>query len=1033
MPSLGPRNPASFYWRSLDELADTPEFRRFVETEFPGLADQLARAGPTRRQFLKVMGASLALAGMAGCRWPKETIVPATRQPSDRVPGVPVQYATSVELDGVATGLLVTSYDGRPIKVEGNPLHPFSRGKSNALMQAGVLELYDPDRSVSVLQLDPGAAAPALRPAPARTWEEFAAAVGPAFDELRVRGGSGLAVLSEASTSPSFTDMRGRFRRVFPQARWFEWEPLTRDNEREGARLAFGRPLRPHLHLDRADVIVSLDSDFLCAHPASVRHAGDFAARRRPDDGTMSRLYVIESGLSLTGTVADHRLALAPAGVISAFQELQADLDGSGPAGQPLIAQMARDLRDARGRGLIIAGPGLPAELHALVYALNQTLGNVGQTLSFTADPDGERRAHVAAIGELVQRLRAGEIQALVILGGNPVYDAPAELDFAAALDKAPLRLHLSHYANETSQRCTWHLPRAHYLESWGDGRAWDGTVSLVQPLIEPLYDGRTPIELLALLSGDSLTRGYDIVRRTFQEQFARGGDFETTWRQCLHDGIVPETAWPVTDPPRATPAGESAALSRIVADAAAAAGMALVFRADYKVHDGRFANNGWLQELPDPITKTTWDNVAMVSPAEAARLGVRQTGDLLRLEVTTGETRRGLTMPAFILPGQPDGVVTVTLGYGRTAAAGMVADGAGFDTYTLRTSGTLYCAAGVSARAAGGTYPVAGTQDHHAIAQNAVSRQEEQERAGLLIREATLEEYKEHPEFAQHMVHHLPLLSLWNEKEYSGHKWGMTIDLNACIGCGACVVACQAENNIPVVGKEEVGRGREMHWIRVDRYFKASAEAAAGRYDDVRVAHQPVPCMHCELAPCEGVCPVAATVHDEEGLNVMVYNRCVGTRYCSNNCPYKVRRFNYFWNQHGPYHPRSRRAGRPEYPGKLPQLDLTPIEQMQRNPNVTVRSRGVMEKCTYCTQRINAVKIRARTEGWDRIADGLITPACAQACPTDAIVFGDLNDPDSRVRKLQEHARAYALLAELNIKPRTLYLARLRNPAVQT
>ena len=1048
------------YWRSLDELADTPEFRRFVEAEFPGLWDRFS-AGPggegaTRRQFLKLMGASFALAGLVGCRWPKETIVPATRQPGNRIPGVPVQYATALELAGVATGLLVTSYDGRPVKVEGNEKHPFSRGKTSAWMQASLLELYDPDRSQRPVRAAAGATGGGASVGAEASvagrrqnvaWPEFEAFARPHFAALREQGGARLAILSEASSSPSLTDMKARLLNTFPQAAWYEYEPLSRDNEREGARLAFGRPHRTHLHLDRSDVILSLDSDFLMLHPAALKYAADFAARRRADDGTMNRLYVLESNFTVTGSMADHRYALRPSQIGRALEQISAAVRSEppmpdGPLAADAAVRLAADLLVHRGRCVVVVGPGQPPQVHAAAHALNAELGACGQTMSFTNEPDAERPAHAEAIAKLADALRSGAVDTLVILGGNPVYNAPADLAFGAALSKVATSIHLGCFDDETGRACTWHLPRAHYLESWGDALAWDGTLSIVQPLIEPLYGGRSPIELLALLCDDPRTGGHDIVRRTFGNAFDFGVDRRKLWEQSLHDGVVADTAWPSRSP-EARPVTPSSAQP-----ARPAGEFEVVLVPDYKVLDGRFANNAWLQELPDPITKLTWDNAALLAPADAGRLGVKTYGEIVRIE----HAGQSIEVPAYILPGHAEGTVTLPLGYG--GLAGKIAEGAGFDAFKLRTQDALHVVPGARIIATGARHALATTQDHHAI-RSAIGDKETQRRIGVLVREATLEEYRHEPDFAHHVVHLPQLQSLWQEKEYTGHKWGMAIDLSACIGCGACVVACQAENNIPVVGKDEVARGREMHWIRVDRYFREGVKGSRGqgvkgsggqgaKGDDVpplepsdprplgpfvEVVHQPVTCVHCENAPCEQVCPVAATVHDEEGLNVMVYNRCIGTRYCSNNCPFKVRRFNWFYNHHGPYHPRSRKGDARPLPGQLKRQDLTEIEKLANNPSVTVRSRGVMEKCTFCVQRINAVKIAAQNERWPALPDGSITPACAQACPADAIVFGDLNDPNSRVRKLHEHNRAYELLAELNIKTRTRYLAKLRNP----
>ncbi|MGD8453877.1 MAG: TAT-variant-translocated molybdopterin oxidoreductase [Phycisphaerae bacterium] len=1000
------------YWRSLDELADAPAFRAFVAAEFPTLARDWGRAS-TRRQFLKLMGASFGLAGLAGCRWPKEEIAPFAKRPAGRTPGVPVQYATAFEVSGAAQGLLVTSIDGRPIKIEGNPLHPLNRGATDIIAQASILELYDPDRASPPRQIEAGAAT-------TRTWDEFADFAKKHFTELKERGGRGLAVLTEGSNSPSLADMRTRFLAAFPAARWYAYEPVSDDNERAGTALLFGEVHRPHYALAHADVIVSFEADLLGIHPVALAHTRDFTASRDVDEhgqrrdggGRMSRLYVVESAYSLTGGMADHRYIAAPSAIPAALAALGRALlahgltlpaplaavlgeaHGEGGVAPAAIEAMAADLLAARGRGVIAVGPRQPAEVHALAHALNEALGNVGQTVTFTVAPEPQRPPYHEAIATLAAEMKQGAVDTIVILGGNPAYDAPADVDFAAALKRVATSIHLGLHADETSAACTWHLPRAHYLESWDDARAYDGTLSIVQPLIAPLHDGRTPIELLALLTGEEKTGGYDLVRRTMQ-QFATVGDFESFWQQALHDGLVVDSRWPV-----ATPAGRTgdwtAKLAGLMASPSTAPAdrVEVAFVPDYCQRDGRWANNGWLQEMPDPLTKLTWDNAALLAPATAAALHV-ETGDELRLEADG----RTLEIAAFVQPGHAVGIITLPLGYGRTAA-GRIGDGVGRDTYSLRTTISLDGLRNVRVARTGKRHVLATTQDHQAM-DSAVGHRETQRRVGVLVREATLAEYTHEPDFAKHAVHHPPLVSLWQEHEFTGaHRWAMAIDLNRCTGCGACLVACQAENNIPVVGKDEVRRGREMHWLRLDRYYR-------GDPADPAVVHQPVTCHHCETAPCEQVCPVAATAHSEEGLNDMVYNRCIGTRYCSNNCPFKVRRFNWFNNWR----------------------NLSEERKLAFNPQVTVRSRGVMEKCTYCVQRIAAVRIAAKNEGRP-VADGEIVPACAQVCPAGAVVFGDLNDPKSRVALLHERDRAYAMLEELNIKPRTRYLAKLRNPA---
>ncbi|MBK9129065.1 MAG: TAT-variant-translocated molybdopterin oxidoreductase [Phycisphaerales bacterium] len=1030
MPPLIQERPGPLYWRSLDELADTPEFRKFVESEFPSLAHELV-SGASRRQFLKLMGASLALAGLTGCRWPRETIVPATRQGQDRIPGQPVQYATAIELDGVATGALVTSYDGRPIKVEGNDLHPYSRGKSTAWMQATVLDLYDPDRSILPIRRTE-------RTTINSSFAEFDAFANEHFAALRGRGGEGLCVLVTSSSSPTFREVKGAFRKAYPKAGWFEYDAIPTDNVREGARVALGQVVRTHIELAKADIVVSLDSDFLMTHPAALKYARDFADRRRraDSDGTMCRLYVFESDYTVTGSNADHRVPIRSADVGALASALSAALDNPASARPPasvpaaVFAALVEDLRSHRGTSVILAGAHQPPAVHALAHHLNARLGNVGTTVTYTGELDMDRPPHLTAIRELAQRMNDGAVETLLILGGNPVITAPSDIGFADGLAKVSNSIHLAERDNETSRACSWHVPQAHTLETWGDAQAYDGTTSLIQPLIAPLFGGRTTAEFLARLTGDEVTAPYELVRRTFGGLVGNVPDFEKLWEDTLRTGVLRDSIWATIFPQTRTPPAIEPAPND---------GFEVVFAPDYKLYDGRFRNNAWLQELPDPITKLTWDNAALISPADARRLGVARNGDMIRIEVGG----RSVNAPACILPGHADGSVTLKLGYGGGKAAGKVAQGVGFDAFALRSSTAMHIATGAKVSRASGSHKLVSTQDHHAMASDIGDRETQRRVNDVLIRSAPLPLYQHHPDFAQHTVHLPQAANLWKEKEYPppSHKWGMTIDLTACIGCGACVTACQAENNIPVVGKDEVALGREMHWIRVDRYFKGDPKSA-----DVEIVHQPMTCVHCENAPCEQVCPVGATVHDEEGLNTMVYNRCIGTRYCSNNCPFKVRRFNWYYNHHGPYHPRTQNAepGGPKVgllgptkpnepvlvPGKVAQTPVADLEKLQFNPNVTVRSRGVMEKCTFCTHRINEVKIKARNERWPTIPDGLITPACAQACPTDAIVFGDLNDPNSRVSKLQQHARAYGILEELNIKPRTKYLAKITNPA---
>jgi molybdopterin-containing oxidoreductase family iron-sulfur binding subunit len=998
MSSLDQPDSNGTYWRSLGELSGSPRFREFLEAEFPR---ELDPSGMSRRRWLQLMGASIALAGVAGCRWPREEILPLAVRPEGRVPGEAEYYATAMELGGAALGLLVTSRDGRPVKIEGNPVHPASRGATHVFAQAAILELYDPDRSRGLRQITGS-------DAPSREWAEFSAFVDKHLQPLRDKQGEGLAVLAESSSSPTLAAIKARFAQRLPKARWVEYEPLSDDYVRAGAIQALGAPYRTHFQLVDADVVLCVDCDLLCSHPNAVQYARDFAERRDPVSGNMNRLYAVESGYSVTGTAADHRVSLASSRIGGWLARLEAALapriakeqPANGEVEDPVLSALASDLVAAAGRSVIAVGPGQPPAVHAAAHRMNQALGNVGKTVVYYAVPDPERPGHVAGLRDLVRDVNEKLVTTLVVLGGNPVYNAPADLKFAAAFAKVPQRIHLSLYFDETSRAATWHVPRAQFLESWDDVRAYDGTYTVLQPLIAPRYGGKTPSEFIATILGEDPADGQTLVQRTFRESFGEA-DFATKWQQTVHDGLVAGSQWPVQTPALVASQGTTMPDSPGLAEGK----LEIVFREDPSAYDGRFANSGWLQETPRPLTHITWDNAAILHPATARKFQI-EPDTLVRLK----HRGRELEMPVYLLPGHARDTVTVTLGYGRKAAGKVAGDAAlevasvGADTYSLRHSESLYFDVGVEVSPTGKAYTLATTEEHHAI--DSLGKAAREERGRELLREGTLAEYREDPEFARHRVHHPPLKSLWNEWSYEeGHRWGMAIDLSKCIGCNACVVACQAENNVPVVGRQLVLQGREMHWLRVDRYFWGDAEA-----DSPPVSHQVVTCQQCENAPCEQVCPVAATVHSHEGLNDMVYNRCIGTRYCANNCPYKVRRFNYFY-----FH----------WDLEKPENE---VKKMVYNPEVTIRSRGVMEKCTYCVQRIQAGKIVAKNERRPMV-DGEVRSACQQACPTRAIEFGDLNDPDSRVAKSQAAERAYAMLAELNAKPRTNYLARIRNP----
>ncbi len=964
------------YWRSLEELAGTDLFQEYLHSEFPSQAADLT--DPVgRRQFLRLMGASLALAGVSACtKQPPEQIVPYVRAPEQLVPGRPLFFATSILHGGLATGVLVESHMGRPTKVEGNPDHPASLGATDQFAQAAILGLYDPDRSQTLTQSSD-----------IRSWSAFLDALRAEVEARRPVKGRGLRILTETITSPTLGKQLLDLLEEFPEAVWHQYEPAGRDRVRQGARLAFGSVVETRFAIDKASVILSIGSDLLCSGPGAVRYAREFAAGRRVR-GTarlMNRLYVAESTPTNTGAKADHRLRLRPREIEPFALALAAATGVPGVAAPPLdpaprawLDQAAEDLIANRGACLVSVGDEQPASVHALAHAVNHALGNAGTTVFHTDPVEVSPIDQTQSLRDLVADMNAGRVEVLLILGGNPVYDAPCDLRFGDGLTQVGFSAHLSLYEDETSARCTWHVPEAHSLESWGDARAFDGTVSILQPLISPLYNGRSAHELLDALSKTPGRSPRTLVHDYWVGQAAEMGvaDAEEFWRRSVRDGVVAGT----TFQPRAVTPGEvrvpgSQPLT-IPAD------LEVIFRTDPTVYDGRFANNGWLQELPKPFTKLTWDNTIQVSPATATRLGIRNE-DVVELR----SLQRAVTGPAWIVPGQADNTVVVHLGYGRTRA-GHVGNRVGFNAYAIRASGSPWTSGDARLLKTGSRYSLASTQLHHNMEGRAI------------VRAATIDEYSKNPAVLQAEEPAPPrTLTMYREHEYKGYAWGMAVDLNACTGCNACVVACQAENNVPVVGKEQVGKGREMHWLRIDTYYKDGVE-------NPETYHQPVMCQQCENAPCELVCPVGATVHSDEGLNDMVYNRCVGTRYCSNNCPYKVRRFNFL----------------------LYQDWVTPSLKMARNPDVTVRSRGVMEKCTYCVQRINHAKIDAEKE--DRLVrDGDIVTACEASCPAQAIVFGNINDPDSRVSKLRAESLTYSLLGELNTRPRTTYLGALRNP----
>ncbi|HET7306978.1 MAG TPA: TAT-variant-translocated molybdopterin oxidoreductase [Gammaproteobacteria bacterium] len=970
------------YWKGLEQVAETPEFDEFLHAEFPRLAAMWDRK-IDRRTLLKLMGGSVAFAaaGLAGCSRPIGVIVPYVNMPEGEIPGKPMYFATSLTLGGHARGVIAESYTGRPTFVEGNQEHPASLGAIDSYAQASVEQLYDPDRAqVATYRTIPG------------TWSAFIEQMGFQAAKMKASGGDGFAILTQSITSPSLLAEIRQVQKRFPKARWYRYQPVGREGVDAGAKLAFGERVNTVYHFDKADVIVSLDADFLGLMPGHLAYARQFADGRRQKPGKpikMNRLYVIAGTPTITGASADHVLPVPSAKIDAVARSLAARL-GIGAAGGTTEAQahwldaVVEDLKKHYGRAVVVPGDVQPPAVHALAHAINARLGAVGGTVTYTEplEPDG-----AGSLKDLTDAIDHNEINRLLVLGGNPVYDAPADLDFAGHYARVEERIYWSHYPNETAYMSYWHVPAAHELESWGDALAYDGTVSLTQPLIAPLYHGHSAYEVLRVVSGANADTDYDVVRGYWRQHYRRyasnGEAFDAFWKRSVQRGLIDNSALPAK-----TPHLRDDLASRLPQPLfRQRRGLYLQFRPDDSIFDGRFANSAWLQELPRRLTKITWDNVVMLSPRTAERLGI----DNKEL-VVLGYHGREVTGPAWIMPGQPDNAVTVQLGYGRKRA-GRLGTGVGFDVYPLRRADAMWFDDGLTLMKTGKRVFLATTQYHQTM-----------EGRGLL-RTATLDHFRDHPHWVDEGYPgkppklHESLYPEPAEKPPLEYRWAMNIDLSTCIGCEACVIACQAENNIQSVGKEEVLAGHEMHWLRIDRYY-------SGNMEDPETYFQPVPCMQCENAPCEYVCPVEASVH-AEGLNAQVYNRCIGTRDCSQNCPYKVRRFNWFRYQ----------TGRPT---------STPVAA--ENPDVSVRQRGIMEKCTYCIQRINEAKIAAdKTDR--RIPDGMVETACQRACPTQAISFGDLNTSHSKINQVKDSPLDYEMLAEINTRPRTSYLGGLTNP----
>ena len=994
------------YWKSLNELAQNEEYRKFAEREFPEDATEL-KDGVSRRNFLQVMGASIALAGLASCRKPVERILPHSRQPEYMVAGEPSYYATSMPFRGYTTGLLVESNEGRPTKIEGNELHPASGGKTNSHAQAEILSMYDQERSRNVRQNNSES-----------SWSDFVSFCNDHFADTNRR----IAFISEAHHGPTFNRLRQEALNRFPNADWVTFEPFGEENVLNGNQIAFGNKYRRTNRFDRANVIVSLEDDFMLTGDNNTQNVKRYAESRKvkTTEDEPNRLYVIESNYSITGSNADHRLRLKSSNIEAFTFALAARLSQqiggleafSGYSNEfsdhEWIGQIADELLNQQGTSVLTAGESHSPAVHAAVAAINLAVENAGETVEYLEIDTVDQQDQHQRFREVVQAMQGGEYDTVVLLGTNPVYNSYSDLDFSEALNQVDTSIHLGLHNDETAQNCSWHVNRAHFLESWNDGRSWEGELSVVQPLIKPLFDGKSDIEFLAAIVYGEDEKGHDLVKDIWSEIITN--DFDSQWDTVLHDGILEDTGYPRQQVALSENFGSQIETALAESSVADQNEIELVLRPDPKLVDGRYANNGWLMELPDPMTKITWDNVALLSPQTARDIGIPDSRDFGQVEVPvlSIETNDGtIELPAWVLPGLADNSITTYAGYGREI--GKVAAGVGVNTFAVRNSESPLVHRSVSVSTTGQGYEIASTQDHHSM------------EGRPLVMEGSMDEYRENPTFADDIagIYEGEIdpetgkpINLYSVDHFPDHEpqWGMTIDLNSCIGCGVCTIACQAENNIPVIGKREVRRGREMHWIRTDRYFSGDEEG------NPKVLHQPVPCMHCEQAPCEQVCPVVATTHSDDGLNQMTYNRCIGTRYCSNNCPFKVRRFNFF------NYAREFLAD-----GEDPE-----IVQMAMNPDVTIRFRGVMEKCTYCVQRISKAKIQTKNETGDSVKppDGMVKTACQQACPADAIEFGDLTDSQSRVSQAKKNDRNYNLLEYLNVRPRTSYLAKLRNPS---
>jgi Fe-S-cluster-containing dehydrogenase component/anaerobic selenocysteine-containing dehydrogenase len=984
------------YWKSLKDISSSDDYSKYLKQ-----SEHHEDNGLSRRNFLSLVAASVALAGLEGCKKPVQKIIPYVEAEVATIPGIPKHYASTIPFKNNALGVIIENHDERPVKIEGNEKHPASMGKSNSFSQATTLDMYDPDRSRGV-----------RRNGKKVNWSDFVNYTQSIADSK----GKGLAVLTQETSSPTMQFMYEEFKKTHPQADWVVYEPINNQNLYDGIEMAFGKKLQPFNRLENAQTILSIGSDFLGVEDNGVYHTRKFAQNREIEDekSTMNRLYVVESSMTPTGSSADHRLNLPNYQFRNMLEELAGELKklGLNIDAKPIkssnhlwIKTVAEDLMKNKGESIIIGGSDLSSDMHCLIAGINNQLKAPIDYYPLTS-------AQLTSMNDfslLCNKMAKGLINNLIILGGNPAYDAPADYKFKESIKKVKSTVHLSNIYDETSKLCEWNIAQAHFFETWGDAMTYDGFASIIQPQIRPLFDSKSAIQVLSSIIYSQDKSSYDTVKNVWKNNIVKGSNFERKWEKILHDGLHSKPLLKSVKV-RNQKKVSTSALSKV--GTLESNKFEIVFAPSSSVYDGRYANNGWLQEIPKPITSLTWDNAAFVSMKVAKKLNIKN-GQMIEITINN-ET---IKIPAWIVPGQNQKTITLELGYGREFS-GRIGDGVGFNVYPLRTSVNMGTAMNAEIKTLEETYPLASTQEHYGLEEDKLaapgfsdlSTNEVQSRIPDLVKQSTLDEYQKNPEFVQDIVEeHKPDKnrswadhSMYNpepEFDYSkGHQWGMSIDLTSCTSCNACSIACQSENNIPVVGKQQVMNGREMHWIRIDNYF-------SGDPDNPEVSTQSVACVHCELAPCEQVCPVGATTHSTDGVNQMTYNRCLGTRYCANNCPYKVRKFNFY-----------------NYTRDLPE-----VVQMAMNPDVSMRFRGVMEKCTYCYQRVSEARISAKNENRD-LVDGDIKVACAQSCPADAIKFGDINDPNSEVSKAKRRNRDYALLGQLGTSPRTTYLAKIRN-----